>query len=786
MIFQKTGLTNNYIFNIDISNIKSYDLNNTFTVTSTTFWNNYTLSDLLLTGYGQTMYDYGLAETYTSVTEYNITDRKLIFKPIGYKDESGNTITLPIINNNDNSGNYFELSGGYLSTFFKLPEYNFELSRYRFARGFTFDSWIYTTNETFSNIQTYNDGFFLYVGTKGENKFNSFFSAETDNSDLIEYDNYDYTIDLEYNAVGLKLNNDRTISLRYLGASGLTTELKTKNTLQTTGWTNIATTFRYCKKINDISPQKINPLIDCIPLRDGIFTIYVNGKVFEEFKNIEEFLWPKKLLTDKDKQIGIPFTINFGGGSFGLKNSYRPSLTAITEFSAVTTGFTFTGDTNIIVDGDNGFFDNNINDISTNVINADLLQSDNHYLSFPYSLLLSGSPDNITISSITEVTGTTIVQLSNEFVDGDNGTFDNDTNGITIPFDNLEISIETSPQMAGNSLRIFPNLNTFTGLTGLNEYNILTFDNVYTLSSNTRYVFSGYIYDQDTYFGNEIFKNIYLDFLDNTSVDYILNDIKIYDENLDRYMWNNIYIDFTIPLSATTQSSSFALKTNNDFLFTSPDLSVFLDEFALIPFQEVDVTGITTVTSFTFSALNDNIIVFDTPIIFNENKKYIFSGNIFDENSFFGNKNISLNFNPPLAEEINIITSITYNNDFNENEWQSLYFEFDVPINFTSSTYNPVIQILNTENINQDYKLYFDNFSIIEYTEIELTGLTTYTVIYEILLNNDVKSIIYDNFGGYFYGGIQQLRLYDYDLSFTDIKKNYNSFATKYLFKKIL
>ena len=69
MIFTNAGLTkDNIIFDFDISNIKSYDLNTGFTLTSLTFWENYILSDLTLTGYGQTMYDFGLAKS-TSFTE---------------------------------------------------------------------------------------------------------------------------------------------------------------------------------------------------------------------------------------------------------------------------------------------------------------------------------------------------------------------------------------------------------------------------------------------------------------------------------------------------------------------------------------------------------------------------------------------------------------------------------------------------------------------------------------------------------------------------------------------
>jgi hypothetical protein len=54
-----------------------------------------------------------------------------------------------------------------------------------------------------------------------------------------------------------------------------------------------------------------------------------------------------------------------------------------------------------------------------------------------------------------------------------------------------------------------------------------------------------------------------------------------------------------------------------------------------------------------------------------------------------------------------------------------------------------------------------------------------------ILINKNSKSLIQNNFDGSFYGGIQKLRMYDKDLNFTEVKKNYNYFSTKYGFTKI-
>lgn len=336
MIFSNTDLTkDNIIFDFDISNIKSYDSNTNFTLTSLTYWNNYTLSNLTLTGYGQTMYDYGITSSYTDTKSYTVKDRNLIFNRIGYNNASGNT-TYPNITliNAPTEGKTFHLEGGYLSTFFKLPEYSFNLAPHRFPKSLSIDTWIYTDQNTYTSITSYNDGFFLYLGTKAENKFNVKYSASTNayiNSGSTYYDSgftYDtnnYLSDIEYNAFGLKLNDDRTISLRYLGLSGLVKEIKTINTIPTVGWLNIVITFKNCKKILDGCNDYNSPILDCAKLREGNFRIYTNGKLLFEQECTDELFWLRGLNTSADRQIGVPYTINWGGGSFGLKHSYIPS-----------------------------------------------------------------------------------------------------------------------------------------------------------------------------------------------------------------------------------------------------------------------------------------------------------------------------------------------------------------------------------------------------------------------------------------------------------------------------
>ena len=63
--------------------------------------------------------------------------------------------------------------------------------------------------------------------------------------------------------------------------------------------------------------------------RKGRLKIYVNGKLIDTIEDFEEII-PRGLNTDKEKQVGVPFNISWGGGTQGL----RENLT----FSSMTGG----------------------------------------------------------------------------------------------------------------------------------------------------------------------------------------------------------------------------------------------------------------------------------------------------------------------------------------------------------------------------------------------------------------------------------------------------------------
>jgi len=58
--------------------------------------------------------------------------------------------------------------------------------------------------------------------------------------------------------------------------------------------------------------------------RRGLLKLYVNGYLFMIIEDFEEII-PHELNTEKEKQIGVPYTISWGGGTQGLRESLIPS-----------------------------------------------------------------------------------------------------------------------------------------------------------------------------------------------------------------------------------------------------------------------------------------------------------------------------------------------------------------------------------------------------------------------------------------------------------------------------
>jgi hypothetical protein len=112
-----------------------------------------------------------------------------------------------------------------------------------------------------------------------------------------------------------------TCDLQWRGGLGDITEIKYLDSLvnDTTKLIKPPYTHENCS----IDPETIELVklnqkwLNDLEFRMGRLKIYVNGKPFFTIENFEEII-PRPLDTDKERQIGVPFNISWGGGTQGL------------------------------------------------------------------------------------------------------------------------------------------------------------------------------------------------------------------------------------------------------------------------------------------------------------------------------------------------------------------------------------------------------------------------------------------------------------------------------------
>jgi hypothetical protein len=71
------------------------------------------------------------------------------------------------------------------------------------------------------------------------------------------------------------------------------------------------------------------PWLNDVNFRMGRLKIYVNGKIHYIIENFEEII-PRSLSTDKERQLGVPFNISWGGGTQGLRENLTFSACSAT------------------------------------------------------------------------------------------------------------------------------------------------------------------------------------------------------------------------------------------------------------------------------------------------------------------------------------------------------------------------------------------------------------------------------------------------------------------------
>jgi len=355
-------ITNNLAIQIDLTQLKSWDLNTGFTSYSLTKWSGAISDNIDLIDFGLTGFDNGRTNIMWSGITLTPQDNLFTMYRVGYNvvqnpttgETSGVTVTTEFDPYNisgvttGDTGNYFELNGGYLQGFFKLDGYNYELLPSRFNNGITVETLVYLNPDS--------QGIFYMMGLRAEDKYNPYFSGETttggtptditmisgvttsendyldayyetevnrkafrswENRTRTEYTETPPINNIKNNAIAFFLTADHRLGYKYINENGLIVEnISPSPITPTTGWTMIAIAFTPDNILN--GPTEL----ECAPQRKGKMIFYVNGRAMWILHDFPEYFF-KAIKNQKEKQIGVPYSISWGGGSFGLRYSYH-------------------------------------------------------------------------------------------------------------------------------------------------------------------------------------------------------------------------------------------------------------------------------------------------------------------------------------------------------------------------------------------------------------------------------------------------------------------------------
>jgi hypothetical protein len=361
-----TGIiTDNLAIQIDLTQLRSWNLNTGFTAFSLTKWAGAVSDNINLIDFGLTEFDNGRTNIMWSGITLTPADTLFSMYRIGYNvvqnPSTGNTSGYTATTHYDlypmsavtitsgTTGNYFELNGGYLQGFFKLHDYNYQLLPSRFNNGITI--------ETLVHLNPNSQGIFYMMGLRAEDKYNPFFSGETttggtpnditiisgvttsENNYLDAYlgtevnkfafSNWETKTRTKYaevppidnvrsNVIAFFLTSDKRLGYKYVDENGSIVENVSSIQYTTTGWTMIAIAFTP----NDIITYSDYELFLCAPQRTGNLLFYINGRAVWILPEFPEYFF-KALKNQREKQIGVPYSISWGGGSFGLRYSYH-------------------------------------------------------------------------------------------------------------------------------------------------------------------------------------------------------------------------------------------------------------------------------------------------------------------------------------------------------------------------------------------------------------------------------------------------------------------------------
>ena len=348
-------ITTNLAIHIDLTDLKSWDLNTGLTSISLTKWSGAVSDNINLIDFGLTAFDNGRTDKMWSGITLNSKDTLFSMYRVGYNrvwnptvyETSGITTMTEFMSisaiTSGMSGNYFDLNGGYLQGFFKLHDYNYELFPTRYGAGITIETLLYLDSDS--------QGIFYMMGARAEDKYNPYFSGETitgttttgvitsfDNyldalephkilqsafnspeSDMYEtkYSEVPSLDNIKNNVIAFEITQDKKLAYKYVNSNGLViTNISPAIINPITGWTMIAMVFTPDEIITDPT------ILECMSQRLGKLIFYVNGRAIWTIKEFPEFYF-KQFANDKEKQLGVPYSISWGGGSFGLAESWH-------------------------------------------------------------------------------------------------------------------------------------------------------------------------------------------------------------------------------------------------------------------------------------------------------------------------------------------------------------------------------------------------------------------------------------------------------------------------------
>lgn len=347
-------ITSNLAIHIDLTNLGSWDLNTGLTSFSLTKWTGAVSDNINLIDFGLTAFDNGMTDIMWDGITLTPQDNLFSMYPVGYNnvwnpisgETSGvTTMTeyLPISAITSGiTGNYFDLGGGYLQGFFKLHDYNYELLPSRYGSGITIETLLLLNEDS--------QGIFYMMGARAEDKYNPYFSGETvtgstisgvttsfnnfldalephevlksafklpEDMYKIEYREVPPINNIKNNVIAFELTYDKKLGYKYINDEGIVITNTSPSPINvTTGLTMIDIAFTPNNIITDVD------ILECAECRLGKLIFYVNGRAVWIIKEFPEFYF-KGFGNNKEKQSGVPYSISWGGGSFGLAESWH-------------------------------------------------------------------------------------------------------------------------------------------------------------------------------------------------------------------------------------------------------------------------------------------------------------------------------------------------------------------------------------------------------------------------------------------------------------------------------